>query len=292
MRRSLLLRLPLRPLALPLLRRCWVCCQPAMLLSTDISTAAAAHNPALPHPILIPQVWASKWNDRAWLSRRTQGVPDAGARTSSRVGAGPQRCIDSPPSASGARFRSPRRPTILTASSHHPPPPPPPADLYMAVLLQAVAPAQYAFVLHTADPLTGAQLAGYLAGGRAGWLAVQNLWKPAAAAAAALPPVACLPLAATPLAPTRVPAQRPPRSLPHASLRPPHPRWRRRARRAARRAGGGHGRGPCGQLPRPRAVVCGHRRRRAAPAVTARQAGGPVCGRRGRAPHRALRLQR
>lgn len=29
------------------------------------------------------------------------------------------------------------------------------ADLYMAVLLQQVVPAQYAFVLHTADPLTG-----------------------------------------------------------------------------------------------------------------------------------------
>ena len=33
--------------------------------------------------------------------------------------------------------------------------PPAPADLYMAVLLQQVVPAQYAFVLHTADPLTG-----------------------------------------------------------------------------------------------------------------------------------------
>ncbi len=30
-----------------------------------------------------------------------------------------------------------------------------PADLYMAVLLQQVVPAQYAFVLHTADPLSG-----------------------------------------------------------------------------------------------------------------------------------------
>lgn len=33
--------------------------------------------------------------------------------------------------------------------------PPGSADLYMAVLLQQVVPAQYAFVLHTADPLTG-----------------------------------------------------------------------------------------------------------------------------------------
>ncbi|KAL4424419.1 hypothetical protein ABPG77_005662 [Micractinium sp. CCAP 211/92] len=53
----------------------------------------------------ICKVWASKWNDRAWLSRRAQGVPDK--------------------------------------------------DLFMAVLLQQVVPAQYAFVLHTADPLTG-----------------------------------------------------------------------------------------------------------------------------------------
>ena len=28
-----------------------------------------AHHPA--------QVWASKWNDRAWLSRRARGVPDS-----------------------------------------------------------------------------------------------------------------------------------------------------------------------------------------------------------------------
>lgn len=53
----------------------------------------------------VCRVWASKYNDRAWLSRRTQGVPDG--------------------------------------------------DLFMSVLLQQVVPAQYAFVLHTADPLTG-----------------------------------------------------------------------------------------------------------------------------------------
>lgn len=53
----------------------------------------------------ISAVWASKWNDRAWLSRRAQGIPDT--------------------------------------------------ELYMSVLLQTVIPAQYAFVLHTADPITG-----------------------------------------------------------------------------------------------------------------------------------------
>jgi alpha-glucan, water dikinase len=50
-------------------------------------------------------VWASKWGDRAWLSRRSTGVPDAA--------------------------------------------------LSMAVLLQSVIPAAHAFVLHTADPLSG-----------------------------------------------------------------------------------------------------------------------------------------
>ena len=57
-------------------------------------------------------MWASKWNDRAWLSRQAQAVPEA--------------------------------------------------DLYMAVLLQGIVPADYAFVLHTADPVTGA--AGQLHG--------------------------------------------------------------------------------------------------------------------------------
>ncbi len=28
--------------------------------------------------LCCPQVWASKWGDRAWLSRRTQGVADGG----------------------------------------------------------------------------------------------------------------------------------------------------------------------------------------------------------------------
>jgi len=49
-------------------------------------------------------VWASKWTDRAWLSRRQRGVRDD--------------------------------------------------ELRMSVLLQQVVPARYAFVLHTADPLT------------------------------------------------------------------------------------------------------------------------------------------
>ncbi len=53
----------------------------------------------------IRRVWASKWNDRAYLSRRTRGVAHA--------------------------------------------------SLHMAVLIQEVVPAEYAFVLHTANPLTG-----------------------------------------------------------------------------------------------------------------------------------------
>lgn len=53
----------------------------------------------------VCKVWASKWNDRAWLSRQSQGVKES--------------------------------------------------DLFMSVLVQEVIPASYAFVLHTADPLTG-----------------------------------------------------------------------------------------------------------------------------------------
>jgi alpha-glucan,water dikinase len=55
----------------------------------------------------ICRVWASKWNDRAYLSRRARGIPHE--------------------------------------------------SLQMAVLIQEVVPAEYAFVLHTANPLTGAR---------------------------------------------------------------------------------------------------------------------------------------
>jgi alpha-glucan,water dikinase len=53
----------------------------------------------------ICQVWASSWNDRAWLSRKSMGIPQT--------------------------------------------------SFHMSVLLQQIVPARYAFVLHTADPLTG-----------------------------------------------------------------------------------------------------------------------------------------
>ena len=53
----------------------------------------------------ICRVWASKWNDRAYLSRRARGVPHD--------------------------------------------------SLQMAVLIQQVVPADYAFVIHTANPITG-----------------------------------------------------------------------------------------------------------------------------------------
>src|SRR5262249_37199836 len=53
----------------------------------------------------IQRVWASKWNERAYLSRRARGIPhDA---------------------------------------------------LAMAVLIQEVVPADYAYVIHTANPITG-----------------------------------------------------------------------------------------------------------------------------------------
>ncbi|UCH81050.1 MAG: hypothetical protein JSW20_00165 [Nitrospiraceae bacterium] len=53
----------------------------------------------------IKRVWASKWNERAFISRRKQGIADD--------------------------------------------------DLYMAVLVQQVVNAEYAFVIHTSDPVTG-----------------------------------------------------------------------------------------------------------------------------------------
>ncbi len=53
----------------------------------------------------IKRVWASKWNDRAFYSRRTQGIPQE--------------------------------------------------DLLMAVLVQQVVEADYAFVIHTVNPFTG-----------------------------------------------------------------------------------------------------------------------------------------
>jgi alpha-glucan,water dikinase len=55
--------------------------------------------------LAIKRVWASKWNQRAWLSRRANGVADEA--------------------------------------------------LFMAVLIQKVVPAEYAFVIHTANPATG-----------------------------------------------------------------------------------------------------------------------------------------
>jgi alpha-glucan,water dikinase len=53
----------------------------------------------------VTQVWASKWNERAYWSRRVHGIPDEG--------------------------------------------------LVMAVLIQEAIAAEYAFVIHTANPVTG-----------------------------------------------------------------------------------------------------------------------------------------
>lgn len=58
-------------------------------------------------PARIKQVWASKWNERAYFSRRARGV------------------------------------------SHE--------SVYMAVLIQEVVEAEYAFVIHTVNPLSGAR---------------------------------------------------------------------------------------------------------------------------------------
>lgn len=53
----------------------------------------------------VTRVWASKWNDRAYLSRKSMGIPDK--------------------------------------------------DLFMAVLIQQVVEAEYAFVVHSANPFSG-----------------------------------------------------------------------------------------------------------------------------------------
>eukprot|EP00200_Dunaliella_tertiolecta_P010550 CAMPEP_0202370036 /NCGR_PEP_ID=MMETSP1127-20130417/1744_1 /ASSEMBLY_ACC=CAM_ASM_000462 /TAXON_ID=3047 /ORGANISM="Dunaliella tertiolecta, Strain CCMP1320" /LENGTH=1145 /DNA_ID=CAMNT_0048965873 /DNA_START=13 /DNA_END=3450 /DNA_ORIENTATION=- len=90
---------------------------PEALVQECASTAAAqglipsagmwaAGSPGWKHAwSAICKVWASKWNDRAWLSRRALKLPDD--------------------------------------------------DLVMGVLLQQVVPADYAYVLHTANPVTG-----------------------------------------------------------------------------------------------------------------------------------------
>jgi alpha-glucan, water dikinase len=84
---------------------------------------AAASPPPLPDSLrgvwrAVLAVWASKWTDRAWLSRRTRRVNEQA--------------------------------------------------LSMSVLLQRVEPARYAFVAHTADPVTGERAAALQGGGGGG----------------------------------------------------------------------------------------------------------------------------
>ena len=80
---------------------------PDDLVAPLASAAAAYGDTCAPHDVYqaVKKVWASKWNERAFLSRRACGVPHD--------------------------------------------------SLHMATLLMEVVPAQYAFVLHTANPLTG-----------------------------------------------------------------------------------------------------------------------------------------
>jgi alpha-glucan,water dikinase len=81
---------------------------PAGLREALLGAAGRVGLPAVPWEqawSAVRRVWASKWNDRAYLSRRARGVPHDGLR--------------------------------------------------MAVLIQQVVEADYAFVIHTANPLTG-----------------------------------------------------------------------------------------------------------------------------------------
>jgi alpha-glucan, water dikinase len=79
-------------------------------LKTQLQSVMAKANLSWPENwdeawMRIKQVWASKWNERAYLSRRAMGIPDE--------------------------------------------------SLYMAVLVQEVIEAEYAFVIHTVNPLNG-----------------------------------------------------------------------------------------------------------------------------------------
>lgn len=79
-------------------------------LSMSVPTLQAGNDSPVAWPATwsaICTVWASKWSDRAWLSRQAVGLPDQ--------------------------------------------------DLFMSVLLQRVVPSQYAFVLHTKNPVSGQQ---------------------------------------------------------------------------------------------------------------------------------------
>jgi alpha-glucan,water dikinase len=87
------------------------------------ASGSASSQPALPDSLrgvwrAVLGVWASKWTDRAWLSRRARRVNEQA--------------------------------------------------LSMSVLLQRVEPARYAFVAHTADPVSGERAATLGGGGNGG----------------------------------------------------------------------------------------------------------------------------
>lgn len=112
-----------------------------MLRPVAVTGSAVCRKRLLPCPVLqaegsptswaatwsaICSVWASKWSDRAWLSRKAVGVPDH--------------------------------------------------DLFMSVLLQRVVPSQYAFVLHTKNPVSGkeGELLGEVVVGMGEWSALPH----------------------------------------------------------------------------------------------------------------------
>jgi alpha-glucan,water dikinase len=91
-------------------------CQVTLALNCPMALEAELHGAlvaaGVPWPdsyaeawMCIKHVWASKWNARAYFSRRSMGIPDE--------------------------------------------------SLAMSVLIQEVVPADYAFVIHTANPMTG-----------------------------------------------------------------------------------------------------------------------------------------
>ncbi len=95
------------------------------------------------------QVWASKWTDRAWLSRRACGVPEGDLFMSVLL---QQVCAGRvPPMKCGPCSKHNNR--LCPQSSRH-------SGLRRLTLcphcprFPQVVPAQYAFVLHTAHPIT------------------------------------------------------------------------------------------------------------------------------------------
>lgn len=151
-----------------------------------------------------------------------------------------------------------------------------------------MVPALYAFVLHTADPLSGET---HSCTARAECLASDLLASaPHEIQLRALLPSVHLPFTCRHTLSISFIVCR--LMLTYNHVRVGLFVCRRQEGRAARRAGCGHGRGAGRQLPGKGPELLRNCRRRAAAAQLARQAAGTVCKARSATPHRPLRLKR